>query len=430
MGVRYRCTTSAARVGTLAALVGTLLALNGCTGPGVATGAAPMAAMNGMDTSMGRLTRSAPDNLLIVLLTDEFHQALTQGRSVRRSDTLPPRYARFVAELGQRHNLTRVADWPLASIGVQCLVFRAGSAASRARVVAALQNQPGIDHVQPLQYFRTLNQPLYDDPYLGMQHNLDTLDVLATHRWATGRGVRVAVIDTGLDDRHPDLDDAVVLQRNFVDRDQAAFRRDRHGTAVAGVIAAGRNNGTGMVGVAPDAQVLALKSCWQDADRSASCSSFTLAKALNFAITQRVDAINLSLGGPRDALLERLVRRAVAADISVIGAVHPQIEDAFPGAIPEVIAVDAGERGTAPGAALRAPGAKILAPIPGDGYEFESGSSFSAAQVTGLVALLRQREPHISPAMVKALLLRSADNGVVNSCRMLSGYVGGANCGE
>jgi len=409
------------------------LALSGCSVTGGTANPAqaiPMSTMKGLDITMGKLTRSAPEDLVIVLMAQANHRQLTRDQSVRWSDDLPPRYAQFIADLSQRHALTRVADWPLDSIGIQCLVFRVRPGGSRESVLAALRNQPGIEDVQPLNYFTTLGEPAYDDPYLPMQHNLDTLGILEAHRWATGLGVRVAVIDTGLDNRHADLDHAIELRRNFVDRNQIAFRADRHGTAVAGVIAANRNNGTGMVGIAPDARMLALKSCWQNGDESARCSSFTLAKALDFAILQRVDVINLSLGGPRDALLERLVKRAIANDISVVGATHPVIENAFPVAIPSVISVGVSEQQQLPRSTLRAPGHKILATAPGGNYEFASGSSFSAAQVSGLIALLRQRKPHMAPALIKHLLFRTAANGAVNSCRMLASTIGGQECSK
>ena len=106
---------------------------------------------------------------------------------------------------------------------------------------------------------------------------------------------------------HPDLRGRIVVARNFVDaRDAVA---ELHGTAVAGIIGARADNGVGIVGVAPEAQLMALRACWQvPADANAAvCSSFTLAKALQFAIDNNARVINLSLGGPRDRLLERLV---------------------------------------------------------------------------------------------------------------------------
>jgi hypothetical protein len=120
-----------------------------------------------------------------------------------------------------------------------------------------------------------------------------TLSVSGAHRWASGRGVRVGIIDTGVDLRHRELGGKVVATADFVARDRRTFLTDRHGTAVAGVIAASVNNHLGIVGVAPDAALVAAKACWYEpGDRlqiTAVCSSFTLARALAFALERDVD---------------------------------------------------------------------------------------------------------------------------------------------
>src|ERR1035438_2109430 len=94
-------------------------------------------------------------------------------------------------------------------------------------------------------------------------------------------------------------------------------------TAVAGVIAAIPDNGIGIVGIAPDVRLFVFKACWRSAPTGAkaTCNSFTLAQALAAAIEERVDIINLSLAGPSDPLLTRLVGRAAAAGIIGRGAV-------------------------------------------------------------------------------------------------------------
>src|SRR5258705_9176099 len=138
---------------------------------------------------------------------------------------------------------------------------------------------------------------------------------------ATGRGIRVAVIDTGGDRSHPDLRGRIDTARNFVS-DDARFDSDIHGTAVAGIIAANADNGIGIVGLAPDAGLLVLKACWQHAidDVRAQCNTFTLAKALTFAIDQRADIINMSLGGPNDPLLGLLIEIALTRGIIIVAA--------------------------------------------------------------------------------------------------------------
>src|SRR5262245_61924563 len=223
------------------------------------------------------------------------------------------------------------------------------------------------------------------------------MGVEAAHHSSRGRGVRVAVIDTGLGDGHPDLAGRVVETRDFVGAGRADAHAEAHGLAVAGLIAASADNGEGIVGVAPEADIVALRSCWQpDPSREAACNSFTLALALAAAIDLRTPVINLSLTGPRDPLLERLLERAIHHGAVVVGAVP---EDAaasvsFPTALASVIAVQSAEaagadRAAADGAAwVLAPGRELLTLAPGGRYDFENGSSLAAAQVSGVVALL------------------------------------------
>lgn len=420
-----------------AVLCAVIVLATGCTSSTLRTPLSPASMMsNSMDITMGPMTHAAEQNLIIVLMNFDFHRHLSHGGNVSREDRLPPRYATYVSRLARAHNMVRVADWPLASIQSRCLVFQAQDIAQRDQIVARLNGEPGVEHAQALQYFETEGSQAgmqYNDPYLDMQHGLHSLQVLESHRWATGEGVRVAVVDTGLDHRHADLHEQVVQRKNFVDRKQSEFRGDVHGTAVAGLIVAQPNNGVGLVGVAPHAEILALKSCWQQTEpgTSATCSSFTLAKALNFAIQERVDVINLSLSGPQDALLERLVANAIERGIVVVGAVHPVAEMQFPASIPHVIAVSQleGASGADQPRQLRAPGKQILTTLPNNSYEFQSGSSFATAQVSGIVALIRQHKPHLSPQVVKELLLRTANNGSVSSCRALAQYVP-VDCGD
>jgi subtilisin family serine protease len=132
----------------------------------------------------------------------------------------------------------------------------------------------------------------------------------------------VAIIDTGVDTEHPDLAGRTQLTRNYIDDDVTEFRNDRHGTQVAGLIAAAANNGIGIVGVAPDVRLMAYKACWQPTPSSAGrCNSFTLAQALADALAARAQVINLSLVGPSDPLLEALVEKAISGGVIVVGAV-------------------------------------------------------------------------------------------------------------
>jgi len=389
----------------------------------------------GIDRTVSAGIRLSDRNIVLVTVVDEVHEQLSQGESISRDGQLPPLYARFIAQLYRDFSLQRVADWPLTSIGVRCLVFATENDVSE-ELLQALRAHQLIETAQTMNYFAVsaAAEDRYNDPYFELQAGHDQLLIPATHSWSTGKGVVVAVIDTGLDSTHPDLQERISGVHNFVDRNSRRFRADVHGTAVAGVIAANANNQIGIVGVAPDASILGLKACEQTGpdSRSATCNSFTLAKAIDFAIDQRADVINLSLAGPRDDLLERLVARAVDRGAIVVGAAGRDDRFPFPASAPEVIAVASEAPAGSDASLLRAPGAQVVATVPDGEYDFFSGSSFATAYVSGVVALVRQRKPHISASVVGELLQLTSDKatGFANACDALARIVSGDGCPE
>jgi hypothetical protein len=390
-------------------------------------------APRGVDLKMGQDFQRDPRALILVTMTEAEHRRLTDGSDVAAA-TLPPRYGELLQRWEQRFGIRRVADWPLASLNVRCLVFEITGKRSRDDIVRELAATDLVETAQALQQFDVLAEP-YNDPYLKLQHGFASMKVAAAHRWATGQGVRVAVIDTGLDSTHPELAGRIKVKRNLVNGDANQFDDDVHGTAVAGVIGATANNAQGLAGVAPQVELLGLKACWQAGPGygSAVCNSFTLAKALNVAIGEAVDVINLSLGGPADPLLSRLVQNAIASDIVVVGSVDRRNPAGFPAAVPGVLAVTQTEARTRGGGSadetLFAPGEKIISARPKAQYDMYSGSSLSAAQVSGVVALVRERKPHLPAGALAALLRSTADaqSGEINACRALARLAGQAD---
>jgi subtilisin family serine protease len=202
-----------------------------------------------------------------------------------------------------------------------------------------------------------------------------------------------------------------VYSRNLVDHDQASFDGDEHGTAVAGVIASAANNDLGIVGVAPDVQLMVFKACHQEkASRRTSCDSVSIIKALGDVLVQQPDILNLSLSGPRDGIIERLLREVYRKNIVLVGAVDESggLAESFPANMEEVIAV-----GTVINlrdeftTVLLAPGTDMLTTAPGATYGFKSGSSMATAYVSGIVALMKERNPALSNAEVYEDLLAS-----------------------
>ncbi len=302
------------------------------------------------------------------------------GRSLRR---------RLALQVAQDHGLRLDSGWPMPTLGVECFVMHLPPAQADApqALLQALGRDPRVAWAQPMNVYRT---QAHDDPLFPVQPAAATWHLADLHQVATGRGVRIAIIDSGVAHDHPDLlgqfDDRV----DFVAG--ARFAAERHGTQVAGVVAALADNHLGMVGIAPRARLLALRACRQDDPATgATCTSLGLAQALDYAIAQRVHIINLSLSGPRDGLLARLLDLALARGIAVVASVDRALRGGgFPAAHPGVLAVADQESGAAEAGVLLAPGRDVPATGPPARWDLVSGSSFAAAHVSGLLALLRE----------------------------------------
>ncbi len=359
--------------------------------------------------------RAAPQRYLVVTVRNPVIMPGTSATSTPRAYVDAGSYkAGSVARRTSRalvrdYHLQEVSSWPIALLDVHCIVYAMPENADRDQLFAELARDRRVESVQPLQTFGT-QSTRYNDPYANLQRNIAQMAVAEAHAMSRGANVRVAVIDTGVAMDHPDLP-TNILTRNFVDKDQRAFSGDAHGTAVAGVIAAVTDNGIGIIGIAPDARLLLFKACWRAdvAGTRAECNSYTLAQALAAAVEARADVVNLSLAGPRDPLLTRLVERAVDAGIIVVGAVPTGgLRSAFPTDIDAVIAVDASENGHANPGVVLAPGRDVISLAPQGHYDFFSGSSLATAEVSGLVALLRSQRPRLTAREAEALLLGSS----------------------
>jgi subtilisin family serine protease len=359
---------------------------------------------------------TAADDLLIVAIDDTAEAAPTPGSTPRaRYGALgyagSTRAAATAATLAQALGLEEQHAWRIAPLQWRCMLYRLAPGANRANVLATLAADSRVQLVQPLNEFNTLALPAvpaapmnlpphYDDPYVGLQRGFIGIQAAAAQRWSQGDGVRVALIDSGVDAEHPDLVGRVSRQRDVVGADHAAAAGgERHGTEMAGVIAAVANNRQGIVGVAPLAQLWAYRACWPLTHGGSSCNSFTLAKALGAAIADGADVINLSLAGPADPLLQRLVAYAIAQGVIVVGAMANGGELGFPAVVPGVLSVTSSDDNsintTSLRHALRAPGRDILTLAPGGGYGYATGASLAAAHVSGAVAVLRALQPRL-----------------------------------
>jgi subtilisin family serine protease len=373
--------------------------------------------------------RTDPTRFVVITVRNEPEPAVATPGSTPRGYGGSGVYQVSAAARATAHSLERdyslreVSAWPIESLRVHCIVVRLPDLTPRATLIAQLARDSRVESVQPLNQFTTETDS--DAPagsqaqpppsgrrlYLPLQANLRELGVLQAHRLSQGAAVRIAIIDTGVDYRHPDLRGRIIARRTFV-AGGTDFAGDRHGTEVAGVIAATADGGSGVLGVAPKSRLIVLKACWplrQDA-AEAACNSFTLAQALQAAITARADIVNLSLAGPPDPLLARLIRYGMQRGIIYVGAVAPVQSggDRFPVDIPGVLGVQSAEDAAGSSQHLLAPGHGILTLVPGGHYDFASGSSLATAEVTGIVALLLADGRRLPEARVQQILSRSS----------------------
>jgi len=345
-------------------------------------------------------------------------QMLARQILVTLPESLKSKWIRIREELAQKNDILIAGEFPLSSIGVDCLVYRVPEQENFDRVIQQLRADERVGLVQENSVFEGIQgEPA--GSFAAISYAPKAVHADAAHRLATGKGVRVAVVDTGAEIEHPDLKDQFLETANFVDGSDYSFRHDLHGTAVTGVIAAKANDGVGIDGIAPDAEVSVLKACWYPgaSNTKAQCSSWSLAKALDAAINENAHIINMSLAGPHDELLAKLLEAAGQRGIVVVAATFEKQQlPGFPAELPSVIPViSAGPDGRVshpswlaqlPGIVV-APGVEILTTVPGDGYDLMSGSSLAAAHVSGIIALLLELKPKLLPGQVKALLLRN-----------------------
>jgi subtilisin family serine protease len=248
-----------------------------------------------------------------------------------------------------------------------------------------------------------------NDPLRSHQWGLDMIHADEAHAVTTGAGAVVAVVDTGVDASHPDLQGRIGPGFDFVDGDSTPQDGNGHGTHVSGIIAADANNGVGVDSVAPGAEIMPVRVL----DSSGSGSDSDVAKGIDWAVNHGANVINLSLGGtvPTSGLgvqddISSAVQRAVSRGVVVVAAAGndglPFCEnDSEQGKVLCVGAVD--RRGSrtfyssfGAGLSLVAPGGSampgtdedILSTWPGGGYQELAGTSQATPHVSGVAALL------------------------------------------
>lgn len=324
-----------------------------------------------------------------------------------------------------------------ASAGRLDLV-RVPAGVSPEEVASRLAADPRVAYAEP-------NTPMHlayalpNDPQLYKQWGLFAAGVPNAWTVSDGSGVVVAVIDTAMDTRHPDLAAAVLPGYDFCadDKECVSFDDDpygssqhaEHGTHVAGVVVAAPSNGLGVAGVAPGARLLPVKVFTEGAD--SLTFPFNVALAIRWAAGLPVEGvptnpnparvINLSLGGEASLAVTEAVNDAVAAGAVVVAATGNGYRSSVlhPATLPNVVGVGAAEEGggsfkAAPysnfgaGLDLLAPGTGVVSTAPGGGTRLSNGTSMATPFVAGAAALLLAVDPSLMPEQVKQRLVDTA----------------------
>jgi type VII secretion-associated serine protease mycosin len=280
---------------------------------------------------------------------------------------------------------------------------------------------------------------------------LDAVSAQQAWRVTKGKGVTVAVLDTGVDGSHPDLAGAVTNGPDFI-HSVAPNPGRVHGTWMSSLIAGhGHGAGAGMIGIAPQAHILAVRTI-ADPDEPGYHSfrdrpeyERSLPKAIRYAADHGADVINMSLGGPNSSMSERAaVAYAVAKGIVVVASAgndgdskSPKKVDrdglvrlSYPAAFPGVIGVAAVARDGSPAkfsdrnssVLVAAPGSGVVGAGPDNTYWVGEGTSQAGAIVSGVAALVRAKYPDLAPALVAQALSAGATHRPAGGWNELVGF--------
>ena len=314
-------------------------------------------------------------------------------------------------ELARRHGLERIASQSFPLLGSTIGLFRIVDR----RPVDMVRREFAADgRVRSVQlnlrhFLQDQKKPAIEGDVA--QYAVAQLRLPQAHALARGMNVTIAVIDSGVDVKHPELANSVADSFDALGSSEGPHV---HGTGIAGAIVAHAK----LMGSAPEARLLAIRA-FGAGSKGAESTSYVILRGLDYAAEHGAQIINMSFAGPKDPLIERGIAATAARGILMVaaagnaGAKSPPL---YPAANPNVIAVSgtdaqdklfaASNRGNH--IAISAPGADIFLPAPDEKYQITSGTSFSAAYVSGVAALLLERNPALKPGDVRAILTKTA----------------------
>lgn len=254
----------------------------------------------------------------------------------------------------------------------------------------------------------------------------DDIDISLSQAWSysTGRGIKVAVVDVGIDMDHQDLlDNIYPLSYDTETHTSPSLLYGDHGTHCAGIVAAVRNNGIQVVGVAPEAKLISVSNSLGGSTNM----EFNLANGINWAWQNGADVISCSWWCDEDDLIKQAIDNAVTKGREGKGCVfvksagnytsaHPTYAISFPGDYsPDVIAVSnmtidgsiAPKSCYGPNLLVTAPGTNILSTIPNNQISMKSGTSMACPHVAGLAALILERNPSLTAIQVREIIAKN-----------------------
>ena len=314
-----------------------------------------------------------------------------------------------VDALARRHRLNREESQVFNLTGTTMFRWTIPDGRNVAGVIRSLEQDPSILSVQPnYRYTLQESQSRTGD---GIQYAVEKLKLPRAHEMAKGNSILVAVIDSGVDPTHPELVDTIADSFNPAGGDGSPHS---HGTGIAGCIVAQSR----LTGVAPSARILAVRA-FDPNGTSAEGTTFNILKGIEWASEKGARVINMSFAGPQDPIMSRALAAAnkkgivLVAAVGNAGAKSPPLYPAANTNVIAVTAIDAQDR-LYPGSnrgnhvAIAAPGVDVILPTPGTSYQMATGTSFAAAHITGIVALILEREPTLTPDSVRRVLLTTA----------------------
>src|ERR1043166_1378548 len=314
-----------------------------------------------------------------------------------------------IDDMARRHNCVPVATQRSALTGGTLIRFRIAGGQGAADMVRAMEaEQLGI--AQPNYVYDVAQQPA--TPAGPDQYVADKLKLAEVHRTATGKGVLIAIIDSQIDLRHPEL--AGSIAESFAAVGQTE-KPHTHGTGMLGaIVSQGR-----LMGIAPGAKALAIHAFATGTRQPPQATTQAIIAGLEFALEKGARVINMSFAGPYDPMLQVALKKAAergAILIAAVGNAGPKSPPLYPAADPHVIGVTATDQNDEPytganrGAyvAVAAPGVNVIAPAPEAAYQLTTGTSVAAAHVSGVAALLLERHPNADAATILEVLTASS----------------------